>query len=91
MDRAVVNQQTQTESTLSLEAMRGRLLGIRVRARVDELQKLLAASEPETMRARSLAQELDVAAAFMTGDSEHPAGVVAHDMSEWLERSKYLG
>jgi hypothetical protein len=92
MDGGVVNgAQLQTESTLSLDAMRGRLLAIRVRARIDELEKLLATTESETMRARAIAQELAVAEAFMTGDNEHPADVVAHDMSEWLERTRYLG
>ncbi len=89
MDRVVNHSNLQTESP-SMGAMRGHLLGIRVRARVDELEKILVTLAPETVRARSLSQELAIAASFMTGDDEHPADVVAHDMSEWLERSKYL-
>ena len=75
----------------SLEPMRGQPLAMRVDARIQELRAAMENLLPEeVLRRTTFETELAIAANFMTGDPQHPSDVVAHDMSEWLERNKYL-
>jgi hypothetical protein len=73
------------------DATRGQPLWARVLARKDELEDALA-----DLGTRDLAERIAIETALatiyslMTGDLAHPSDVVARDLSNWLERHKYL-
>jgi hypothetical protein len=75
----------------STDATRGKPLALRVLARKDELEDALAELGPHDVVER-VAIETALATIYllMTGDIAHPSGVVAHDLSRWLERNKHL-
>lgn len=76
----------------SVDATRGQPLAMRVLARKDELEDVLAELGPHAAVER---QEVETALAtvylLMTGDLAHPSDVVARDLNRWLERNKHLG
>ncbi len=75
----------------STDATRGQPLAFRVLARKDELEDALADIGPHHASERA-AIETALATVYqlMTGDLAHPPAVVAHALSDWLERNKYL-
>jgi hypothetical protein len=75
----------------STDATRGRPLAERVLARKDELEDALADLGPhDTVLRQAIETALATVYSLITGDLAHPSGVVAQDLSRWLERNKHL-
>ena len=75
----------------STDATRGQPLAMRVLARKDELEDALASCGPHDATERATIETaLATVYSLMTGDLAHPSAVVAHALSDWLERNKYL-
>ncbi|HEX7843837.1 MAG TPA: hypothetical protein VF469_40460 [Kofleriaceae bacterium] len=73
------------------DATRGQPLAARVLARKVELEDALADCRPyEVLRRAALETALATVYALMTGDLAHPPDVIAHALSDWLERNKHL-
>lgn len=73
-------------------------LAERVLARKAQLEQALQrtsgkdAKEPkETVERMAIESALAAVDSLLTGDIEHPSDVVAHDLVNWLERTKNLG
>ena len=61
-------------------------------ARKDELEDALADISPwDVVERQALEAALMTINALVIGDLVHPSDVVAHVLSRWLERNKYLG
>jgi hypothetical protein len=76
----------------SVDATRGRPLGMRILARKDELEEALAELSPyDTLERHAIETALATVYLLMTGDLAHPSDVVARDLNLWLERNKHLG
>ena len=76
----------------STEEMRGQPLAARVEARKAELEEALPDLGPEETGTREeIEQALAALATISTGDLVRPSDVVASQLSDWLERHKYLG
>jgi hypothetical protein len=74
------------------ESLHGNPLAERVMARKSELEGALAGmDETETVERVAIETAIATADSLLTGDIEHPADVVAHDLANWLERNKNIG
>ena len=77
--------------TNTTDASRGQPLKTRVQTRRRELQ-IAAARLPRTHHTRQdIEAALATVASLLTGDLDHIPATVAADLSQWLERNKYLG
>lgn len=73
------------------DATRGQPLVVRVLARKDELEEVLADLGPhETLIRQAVETALATVYLLMTGDLVHPSDVVARALTRWLERNKHL-
>jgi electron transfer flavoprotein alpha subunit len=76
----------------TVETMRGHPLAERVLARQAELEAALINIESgQSVEAIAIETALASLAQLLTGDVDHPASMVAHDLNNWLERNRYLG
>ena len=73
------------------EALRGHPLAERVLARQAELEAALGRLSPHDVAVVAIETALATLASLVTGDLAHPSDVVAHDLNNWLERTRYLG
>jgi hypothetical protein len=70
---------------------RGQPLAARVLARKDELEDALSDLGPrDELERQAIETALATVYMLLTGDFVHPPTVVAHALSAWLERNKYL-
>lgn len=75
----------------STDATMGEPIVMRVKTRMAELEKALAALPKDELSARADIEEaLAAAGGQLTGDLAHPPATVAAALSRWLEGSKHL-
>jgi hypothetical protein len=83
---------TKSKNAKAHESQHGNPLAERVLARKSELEAVLAGmDDTETVERSAIESAIATADALLTGDIEHPADVVAHDLANWLERNKNIG
>ena len=78
-------------SVNSTEESRGRPIAVRVDMRRRELEEVAAHLPPTDHTRQDIDAALAAVAGLLTGDLEHIPDTVALDLSQWLERNKYLG
>ena len=78
-------------NTNTTDATRGQLLKTRVQTRRRELQIAASRLPPTHHTRQDIEAALAAVAGLLTGDLEHIPQTVAADLSQWLERNKYLG
>jgi len=75
----------------SVEALRGHPMGERVLARQAELEAELAKIDEGSAEYVAIDTALATLEQYLGADMEHLSRATSHDLSNWLERNKYIG
>ena len=79
-----------TTSHNPTDATRGQSLKLRVLAHKEALEKNLAKLGPNDRQRRAIEAALSEIQGLITGDLDHIPKVVAAELNQWLEATKYV-